>query len=65
MEIFNTKRPQYKNKIKLNIDNNMEAGNLGVFYNSPGWKNNDFYGFLLMQRIFANYLSEINLDRLN
>lgn len=36
-------------------DDEMINSNVGVFYNAPGWKDSDFYSFLLLQRIFGGY----------
>lgn len=30
-----------------------------MFYSAPHWGHEDFYGFLLLQRIFGNYSSEL------
>lgn len=32
-----------------------EQQSLGVFYDAPGWRHEDFYAFLLMQRVFGNF----------
>ena len=39
-------------------DDEMMNSSIGVFYDAPGWKDEDFYSFLLMQRMIGQY--EIN-----
>lgn len=39
-------------------DDEMLNSSVGVFYDAPGWKHEDFYSFLLLQRMIGSY--EIN-----
>ena len=43
----------------------MVNSNVGVFYDAPSWKHEDFYSFLLMQRIFGSYSIDKNAEHLN
>ena len=40
-------------------DDMMQNQSLGVFYDAPSWKDEDFYAFLLLQRIFGNFNLEM------
>jgi len=39
-------------------DDEMINSSIGVFYDAPSWKHEDFYSFLLLQRMMGAY--EIN-----
>jgi len=39
-------------------DDEMMNSSVGVFYDAPSWKHEDFYSFLLLQRMMGSY--EIN-----
>lgn len=39
-------------------DDEMANSSIGVFYDAPSWKHEDFYAFLLLQRMIGSY--EIN-----
>lgn len=43
----------------------MINSSVGVFYDAPSWKDPDFYGFLLMQRIFGDYSIDRHAEHLN
>jgi hypothetical protein len=36
-------------------DDEMINSNVGVFYDAPSWKHEDFYAFLLLQRMFGSF----------
>ena len=36
-------------------DDEMVNSSIGVFYDAPSWKHEDFYAFMLFQRVFGNY----------
>jgi predicted Zn-dependent peptidase len=36
-------------------DENIDVSNVGVFYDAPSWTHPDFYGFLMLQRMFGEY----------
>lgn len=46
-------------------DDDMVNSSIGVFYDAPSWKHEDFYAFLLLQRVFGNYQIDINAEHLN
>ena len=39
-------------------DDEMVNSSIGVFYDAPSWKHEDFYSFLMLQRMIGSY--EIN-----
>lgn len=57
-EINNTNKPEFHTSHLYMRDDEMMNSNVGVFYNAPNWKDNDFYSFLLLQRIFGSYNQE-------
>jgi predicted Zn-dependent peptidase len=46
--INNLEKPVFHSTLMHMKDNDMPNSNSGVFYNSPGWKDKDFYSFLLL-----------------
>lgn len=46
-------------------DDEMINSNVGVFYDAPSWHDKDYYGFLLLQRIFGSYSVEKHTEHLN
>ena len=46
-------------------DDEMINSNVGVFYDAPSWKDEDFYAFLLLQRVFGSYSIDRNAEHLN
>lgn len=63
--IRNLDRPIFTPALLFIRDDEMVNSNVGVFYDAPSWKHQDFYSFLLMQRIFGNYNIERNASHLN
>jgi predicted Zn-dependent peptidase len=61
----NTDRPVYIPALLFIRDDEMINSNVGVFYDAPSWKHQDFYSFLLFQRIFGSYNIERNASHLN
>ena len=64
-QIKNTDRPIYIPALLFIRDDEMVNSNVGVFYDAPSWKDEDFYSFLLMQRIFGSYSIDRNAEHLN
>jgi processing peptidase subunit beta len=62
---YNTERPVYNPALLMVRDDEMVNSNVGVFYDAPGWKHKDYYGFLLLQRIFGSYSIDQNGEHLN
>jgi len=58
----NTHKPQYTSSMLYVKDDDMTEANVGVFYNAADWKHKDYYGFLLLQRIFGPYSNESHAD---
>jgi len=54
-KINNLEKPEFHSSLMHMEDNEMMNSNSGVFYNAPGWKDKDFYSFLLLQRVFGSY----------
>ena len=46
-------------------DDEMINSNVGIFFDAPGWAHEDYYGFLLFQRIIGNYQVDKNDGHLN
>lgn len=46
-------------------DDEMINSSIGVFYDAPSWKDEDFYGFLLLQRMIGSYEINQNSGHLN
>eukprot|EP00347_Sterkiella_histriomuscorum_P022409 403338596 len=56
--INNTHKPEFHTSHLYMRDDEMMNSNVGVFYNAPSWRDNDFYSFLLLQRVFGSYNQE-------
>lgn len=41
-------KPIYNPGLMMIRDDEMVNSNVGVFYDAPSWKHEDFYGFLLL-----------------
>lgn len=61
----NTEKPIYNPAMLMIRDDEMINSNVGIFYDAPDWKHKDYYGFLLLQRIFGSYSIEQNAEHLN
>jgi predicted Zn-dependent peptidase len=59
VEILNMDTPRFDPGLLYVRDEMMQTQNLGVFFDAPSWKDEDFYAFLLLQRLFGNYSSEM------
>jgi mitochondrial-processing peptidase subunit beta len=46
-------------------DDEMVNSSIGVFYDAPSWKHEDFYAFLMWQRVFGNYQIDVHAEHLN
>lgn len=50
----------------LNIrDDEMVNSNVGVFYDAPGWGDEDFYAFQLLKHVFGDFSIDRNAGHLN
>jgi len=46
-------------------DDAMVNSNVGVFYDAPSWKHEDFYAFMLLKNMFGNYRIDKHAEHLN
>jgi len=46
-------------------DDEMINSSIGVFYDAPNWNHEDFYSFLLLQRMIGNYNIQTHCEHLN
>ena len=51
----NTERAVFTPALMFVRDDEMVNSNVGIFFDAPGWTHEDYYGFLLFQRIIGNY----------
>jgi len=63
--ILNLEKPIFNPGLLMIRDDEMINSSVGVFYDAPSWKDKDFYGFLLLQRMFGNYQIDVNAEHLN
>jgi hypothetical protein len=63
--IRNQDKPIFTPALLFIRDDEMVNSNVGVFYDAPSWKHEDFYAFLLLQRIFGNYSIDRHAEHLN
>lgn len=61
----NADRPIYTPALLFVRDDEMVNANVGVFYDAPGRKHEDYYGFQLLKRIFGDYDIQKNSEHLN
>lgn len=61
----NTEKPVFNPALLFIRDDEMVNSNVGVFYDAPGWKDPDFYSFLLLQRLFGSYQIDRHAEHLN
>lgn len=65
LEIRNTERPIYIPALQFVRDDEMVNANVGIFYDAPSWHHEDYYGFLVFQRIFGSWRMNENGGHLN
>lgn len=63
--VLNLEKPIFNPGLMFIRDDEMINSSVGVFYDAPGWKHEDFYAFLLLQRIFGNFQIDKNAEHLN
>lgn len=61
----NSERPVYTPSLLFMRDDEMINTNVGVFYDAPGLKHPDYFGFELLKRIFGTYNIDKNSEHLN
>ena len=55
LERRNTERPIYIPAMQFVRDDEMVNSNVGIFFDAPSWHHEDYYGFLIFQRIFGSW----------
>ena len=61
----NTERPIYIPALLFIRDDEMYNSNVGVFYDAPGVKHQDYWGFQLLQRMFGDYRIDKHAGHIN
>lgn len=46
-------------------DDEMDTCCVGVFYKAPSWNHQDYYAFLLLERLFGSFTPSQNFNRIN
>ena len=60
-----TERPIYTPSILFIRDDEMINSNVGIFYDAPSVKHEDYYSFLLLKHMFGSYRVDQNAEHLN
>lgn len=53
--IRNTDKPYFTPSLMFVRDDEMANLNIGTFFEAPGWTHEDYYSFLLFQRVLGEY----------
>jgi processing peptidase subunit beta len=61
----NSERPIFTPSLLFMRDDEMINSNCAVFYDAPGVKHPDYYGFELLKRIFGTYRLQKNSEHIN
>lgn len=61
----NTEKPVYIPGLLMIRDDEMYNSNVGVFYDAPSARDEDFYSFLLLKNMFGSYRIDKNAEHLN
>ena len=61
----NSERPIYIPALLFIRDDEMYNSNVGIFYDAPGVKHEDYYSFLLLKHLFGSYKIDENAGHLN
>jgi len=56
--VKNTDKPYFTPSMMFMRDDEMANINVGVFFEAPGWSHEDYYSFLLFQRLLGEYTSD-------
>ncbi len=65
LERRNVEKPIYIPALQFIRDDEMINTNVGIFYDAPSWHDKDYYGFLLLQRVWGSYKAGDNNGHLN
>lgn len=60
LERKNTEKPVYTPSCMFMRDDEFYNLGVGVFYDAPSWHHEDYYAFLLMERVLGNYQADRN-----
>ena len=52
-------KPKFNPGLLYVRDEMMQQQSIGVFFEAPSWHHEDFWAFLLLQRIFGNFNPEV------
>jgi processing peptidase subunit beta len=61
----NTEKPIYIPGLLMIRDDEMYNSNVGVFYDAPSAKHEDYYSFLVLKNMFGSYRIDKNAEHLN
>merc|ERR1712166_856723 len=61
----NTEQPIYIPALLMMSDDEMINSNVGVFYDAPGVKHEDYFAFTLMKNMFGSYRIDQHAEHLN
>jgi processing peptidase subunit beta len=61
----NTEKPIYIPGLLMIRDDEMYNSNIGVFYDAPSARDEDYYSFRLLQNLFGTYRIDKNAEHLN
>lgn len=65
LERLSTERPIYIPALQFMRDDEMVNSNVGIFFDAPSWHDQDYYGFLVFQRIMGSWRFDENGTHLN
>jgi processing peptidase subunit beta len=65
LPVKNTEKPVYVPAILMLRDDEMVNANVGVFYDAPSRKHEDYHAFLLLKHMFGSYRIDQNAEHLN
>ena len=65
VQIKNTEKPIYIPALLFIRDDEMVNANVGVFYDAPSIKDEDYYSFLLLKNMFGSYRIDQHAEHLN
>lgn len=60
-----SEKPIYIPALLFIRDDEMYNSNVGIFYDAPGVKHEDYYAFLLLKHLFGSYRIDDNSGHLN
>jgi len=65
VKITGTEKPIYNPAILFMRDDEMVNANIGVFYDAPSVKDEDYFSFLLLKHMFGSYRIDQHAEHLN